>query len=215
MLPSAPADGRDRPAPASSRPGSSVADVHCTTRRLNAHGTTERRLFYPWHPWSGLSVYVHEVIERGRDVALRCRLGGDAGRCLEVPAWMFEPAACMRVRLASQPQVGVGALFALGRLLTEVSGGRPMDASAIAAAGDSPEQHRGEVDATLPRSPPGEVGKPNSAIRTVRPARGSQRPGRGGLAGTARGDAPDPDRPAGAPAGGARGDHGTPRRRSP
>jgi len=88
-------------------------------------------------------------------------------------------------------------------------------ASAIAAAGDSPEQNRGEVDATLPRSTPGEVGKPNSAIRTVRPARGSQPPGRGGLAGTARGDAPDPDRPAGAPAGGARGDHGTPRRRSP
>jgi len=84
---------------------------------LSAHGTTERRLLYPWHPWSGLSVYVHEVIERGRDVALRCRLGGDAGRCLEVPAWMFEPAACMRVRLASQPQVGIGALFALGRLL--------------------------------------------------------------------------------------------------
>ncbi len=37
MRPSAPADDRDRPAPASSRPGSSVAVVHC--KRLAARRT--------------------------------------------------------------------------------------------------------------------------------------------------------------------------------
>jgi hypothetical protein len=78
-------------------------------------------MLYPWHPWSGLSVHVHEVTERGRRTALRCSLGGDAGRCLEVPAWMFEPEVCVPLRLASRPQVGVGALSALRCLLAEVS----------------------------------------------------------------------------------------------
>ena len=161
----------------------SAAGSDCTTRRLNAHRTTERRLLYPWHPWSGLSVHVHEVTERGRGTALRCSLDGDAGRCLEVPAWMFEPEACVPLRLASQPQVGVGALSALRRLLAEVSGRRSMDASALPAEGDFPDQNRGKVHATPPRPLPGDTGEPSSAIRSVRPASGSKRLGRDGLAG--------------------------------
>ena len=213
MLPSAAADGRDRPAPASAHQGSNAAAGNCTTRRLNAHRTTERTLLYPWHPWSGVSVRVHEVTERGRGTALRCSLGGDAGRCLEVPAWMFEPEACVSLRLASQPLVGVDALSALRRLLAEVSGCRPMDASALAAEGDSPDQNRGEVHAMPPR-PPGDTGEPSSAIRSVRPASGRKRPSRGGLAGAVRGDAAGSDQPACAPAARARG-QGAARRRSP
>jgi hypothetical protein len=53
---------------------------------------------------------------------------------------MFEPEACVPLRLVSRPQVGVGALSALRRLLAEVSGRVPADASASAAEGDSPDQ---------------------------------------------------------------------------
>ena len=90
---------------------------------------------------------------------------------------MFEREACVPLVVASRPRVGVGALSALRRLLTEVSGGRPMDASAAAAAGDSPDQNRGEVHATPPRPPPGDAGEPSSAIRPVRPASRGGRPG--------------------------------------
>src|SRR4029450_11886036 len=60
------------------------------------------------------------VIERGGGVSLRCRL--DAGRTLEVPAWMFEQEACVPLRLAPRPVTSVGALAALRGLLTEGSG---------------------------------------------------------------------------------------------
>src|SRR5215217_4574545 len=98
---------RRRPAGSSSL-ATRAAVRCCTTRRLNAHRTTERTLLYPWHPWSGLSVRVHEVTERGGATALRCSLAGDAGRCLEVPAWMFEREACVPLAVASRPRVGVG-----------------------------------------------------------------------------------------------------------
>ncbi|CDX20963.1 hypothetical protein MPL3356_340116 [Mesorhizobium plurifarium] len=33
---------------------------------LNSHGTgIERELCYPWHPWDGLQVHTHEIIENG------------------------------------------------------------------------------------------------------------------------------------------------------
>src|SRR4051812_24859375 len=150
-------------------------------------------LLYPWHPWSGLSVHVHEVIERGNATALRCSLGGDAGRCLEVPAWMFEPEACVPVVVASRPQVGVGALSALRRLLTEVSNDRSTHALISAAARDSPDQNRGEVHAMPPRPPPADAGEPSSAMRPVCSVSCSEQPGHGGLASAARGNTADPD----------------------
>src|SRR5918998_2787769 len=113
--------------------GAPRADARgCTTRHLSAHRTTERTLLYPWHPWSGLSVRVHEVSERGGATALRCSLAGDAGRCLEVPAWMFEPEACVLLAVASRPRVGVGALSALRRFL---GGGRVSRAAGGSAPG--------------------------------------------------------------------------------
>ena len=186
----------------------------CTTRRLNAHKTTERTVLYPWHPWTGLSVHVHEVTERGNVAALRCSLGGDVGRCLEVPAWMFEWSACVPLGIAPQPRVGVGALSALQRLLAEVPGHRPADALGSAAEGDSPDRNRGDVHAMPPRSSPGGAGEPGSAMRPVRPPSRGGPPGAGGLAGAARGDAAEPDRPDGAPAPRARGQRAA-RRRSP
>ena len=206
---------RTPPVRAAGSRGKRAGVRRCTTRRLNAHRTTERTLLYPWHPWSGLSVHVHEVSERGSATALRCSLAGDAGRCLEVPAWMFEREACVPLAVASRPRVGVGALSALRRLLAEATGSGPTEASASAAAGDSPDQNRGEAHATPPRPPPGDAGAPSSAIRPVRPVSCGERPGRRGLVGAARGDAADPGRPGGAAAAPARRGQGTARRRSP
>ncbi len=163
--PISPSAAPHTPLPASAQQVRCVDVRHCTTRRLNAHRTPERRLLYSWHPWSGLSVHVHEVTKRGRGTALRCSLDGDAGRCLEVPAWMFEPEACVPLRLASGPQVGVGALSALQHLLAEVSSRSSMDASVLPAEGDFPDQNRGEVHATPPRPLPGDHKEPGCVFR--------------------------------------------------
>ena len=62
----------------------------CTTRSGNAHKTDkaeERGVLYPWHPWVGCVVLVHEVIEKADGVVLRCSRDGEAtGRWLELPS---------------------------------------------------------------------------------------------------------------------------------
>jgi hypothetical protein len=52
----------------------------CTTREGNAHRTeksAEREVLYPWHPWAGCTVYVHETVEKTDGTALRCELDPD------------------------------------------------------------------------------------------------------------------------------------------
>src|SRR5438093_11349591 len=79
-----------------------AAAPRCTTRLENAHGTEFRELLYPWHPWFGLRVGVHEAIERSDGSVFRCSLSGsDADRWLEVPAWMFDRSACAGMRASS------------------------------------------------------------------------------------------------------------------
>jgi hypothetical protein len=202
--PSGPVEPARRTPAGSSSATPRAGAPRCTPRRLNTHGTTGRTLLYPWHPWGGRSVHVHGTTERANATALRCSLNGDAGRCLEVPAWMFEQEACVPLIVASRPRVGVVALAVLRRLLTEISSGRRMGASAVAAAEDSPEQNRGEVHATPPRPAPGNATEGNAATRPVRTASCGMRPARGGLAGAAGGDAAGVEGLGDAPAAGAR-----------
>ena len=55
---------------------------------------TEYELLYPWHPWAGCLVHIHEVVEKAGREVFRCSLSGRAsGRWLEIPAWMFDRAA--------------------------------------------------------------------------------------------------------------------------
>jgi hypothetical protein len=50
---------------------------------------------YRWHPWFGLLVCVHQAIDKADGVAFQCTLSGsDADRWLEIPARMFDRAAC-------------------------------------------------------------------------------------------------------------------------
>ena len=99
----------------------SAAARYCTTRQLNGHGTgVERKLCYPWHPWAGLKVHVHEVIEKGDVAVFRCSLSGQvSGRWLEVPAWMFERSASVSWCVATASQVELAALGALAELLQD------------------------------------------------------------------------------------------------
>jgi len=101
----------------------SAFSQYCTTRLENAHGTEFRKLLYPWHPWSGLRIGIHEAIERPGGVVFRCDLtASDANRWLEIPAWMFDRSACAKVRLAVEPHTDLSVLVMLGALLRDVLG---------------------------------------------------------------------------------------------
>src|SRR5499425_221977 len=103
--------------------GPDVVDDNYTKRRDNAHKIEELEVFYPWHPWFGRVVHVHEVIEQRAGGVLRCSLDGDgSGRWLELPQWMFDRAACLTIRMAASPRVDAAALIALKTCLANGSG---------------------------------------------------------------------------------------------
>src|SRR5215469_16075428 len=81
----------------------------------NAHGTIFRELLYPWHPWFAHRIAVHEAIGKSNDLVFRCTLpGSDAGRSVEIPAWMFDRSVCAAVRLTAAPYVNAAdALLAV------------------------------------------------------------------------------------------------------
>jgi len=92
----------------------------CTTRLENTHGTDFRELLYPWHPWFGLRVCVHEAIDKSGGSIFRCTLSGsDACRWLEVPAWMFDRSTCAKLRMAAA-HADLAAPTALAALLRHV-----------------------------------------------------------------------------------------------
>src|ERR1700712_3566471 len=119
--------GHEPPLPVSARRARNAGGPGCRTGFANAHGTVSRELLYPWHPWFGLQVAVHEAITRADGVAFRCTLTGSGGdRWLEVPAWMFDRATCPdQARLVAQPSVGLIALSALAELLRPTPSGAP------------------------------------------------------------------------------------------
>ena len=102
-----------------------MAAVRCTTRRGNAHRTEvaeEREVLYPWHPWAGCIVHVHEAIEKVDGIVLRCsRVGGATGRWLELPVWMFDRTTFLPMQIAPDPHVGFAALVVLRELLAHVA----------------------------------------------------------------------------------------------
>src|SRR5258706_2544054 len=95
MLPCGAATGRSRLDPGNGRQGLREVALCCTRRFENAHRTILRELLYPGHPWFGKLVAMHETIDKAGGVVFRCTLGGaHADRWLEIPAWMFDRAAC-------------------------------------------------------------------------------------------------------------------------
>jgi len=93
----------------------------CRRRLEDAYGIEFCEVLYRWHPWFGLRVAVHEAISHPHGVVLRCTLSGVGGdRRLELPAWMFDRAACRDVfPLTTTPHVAKAALCALADLLRD------------------------------------------------------------------------------------------------
>src|SRR5215471_40972 len=148
---------------------------HCTKRRDNDHKIEELEVFYPWHPWFGRVVHVHEVIEQRAGGVFRCSLDGDgSGRWLELPQWMFDRAACLAIRMAASPRVDAAALIALKTCLANGSGadlcGGPLsNASAPGAGRNSCNQNQGAARATqVP--PPTQPSSRRQAVRSIRSA---------------------------------------------
>ena len=155
--------------------GPDGAVARCTKRRDNAHKIEELEVFYPWHPWFGRVVHVHEVIEQRAGGVLRCSLDGDgSGRWLELPQWMFDRAACLTIRMAASPRVDAAALIALKTCLANGSGadlcGGPLsNASAPGAGRNSCNQNQGAARATqVP--PPTQPSSRRQAVRSIRSA---------------------------------------------
>jgi hypothetical protein len=93
----------------------------------------EREVLYPWHPWFGRVVRVHEAIRRGSGDILRCSL--DAGERIELPSWMFDRAVCSGVRMTASPHLDAATLAALKNLLADCG------------ASSDPLSHRPDSDA--------------------------------------------------------------------
>jgi hypothetical protein len=112
-----------------------------------------RELLYPWHPWFELQVAIHEAIEKADGVVFRCTLSGsDADRWLEVPAWMFERAACPdHDQLTAAPFIDLIALSALADLLRQVLKDRaaPSNAPLSGASESSHDQNRREAHVSI------------------------------------------------------------------
>jgi hypothetical protein len=118
---------------------------YCTTRQHNAHRTEEREVLYPWHPWFGRVVFVHETTKRGGAGVLRCSQSSEEGaRCLETPEWMFDRAACCGMVRGESPRVSRAALY---RLKALISGGFGGSSGGVIEARSYSLSYKGEADA--------------------------------------------------------------------
>jgi len=104
---------------------------------------------YRWHPWFGLSVFVHQAVAKSDDVVFRCTLSGsDATRWLEIPAWMFDRAACADDSVVTTtPHVDSSALSVLAGLLSDVLKARTASSNALLSGAimTSRDPNRGEA----------------------------------------------------------------------
>ena len=151
-----------------------AGDPRCRTWRRNAHRTGEaedREVLYPWHPWSGCVVHVHEAVVKEAGEVLRCSLeGGDAGRWLELPAWMLDRASCAVMRIEGHPCVDVGTLWRLTAVLATspvvVSPASASLPAPVSSAGwTSCNPNRGGIHATPAPSAPSR----SSSDRSLQP----------------------------------------------
>src|SRR6266536_3991531 len=168
---------------------------NCTTRLRNTHRTEEREVLYPWHPWSGCLVRIHEVVEKAAGDVVRCSHAGDPLRLWqELPVWMLDRAACAPMRVEAGPQADVVALQALRALLTEVCGiGAAADLASSNAPGSgatrvSHDQNRREAHATPAQSSSSTSEEEDATVRSVRGAVQRRRGAKAGVADPAHAD---------------------------
>jgi hypothetical protein len=158
--------------------GSNVIGGSCTTKQHNTHGTEVWEVLYPWHPWFGREVHVHEVVKRGNMPVFWCSTTAERkGRCLAVPSWMFDRAACLHLHPAQAPQVDLDNL----KTLLSDTIGRVLSASSVIGATHPSHQNRGDANATCEPAAPNQTTQPVSSVlprtRSDQPAQGGARYG--------------------------------------
>jgi hypothetical protein len=105
-----------RPASDNPKPDADARD--CTSQQHNTHRIEWREVRYAWHPWYGRAVAVSKRFARYGRPAFQCSIEADPKvRLLEIPEWMFDPAICLRMRVAAMPTVSCEALLDLRSLL--------------------------------------------------------------------------------------------------
>ena len=185
-------------------PTTGACGPHCTTTFENAHRTVLREVLYRHHPWFGRRVCIHGTVDKAGYVFFRCTLEeSQADRWLEVPAWMFDRAACPAPGLlATQPYVSSEALAALSALLDlALKDQTPSAVLLSGASGASHHQNRGETHVTRDenlrkRIPTQSTIAPAAPARSVRerPVERCHRRARmAGAAGGSAGSAHEPD----------------------
>ena len=122
----------------------------CTTKFENTHRIVRREILYRLHPWFGRHVFVHEVVNKAAASSVfRCTFdGSEIARYLEIPAWMFDRAACASDgHFAVEPFVSLEALNALSILLNQVlkNVAPSLNVQCPGACGSPYEQNRGET----------------------------------------------------------------------
>src|SRR5215471_8359464 len=105
---------------------------------------------------------------------LRCSLeGGSRDRWLELPAWMFDRARCLSMRIARDPHVAFAALAGLTELLAEAAGrnGQPLSSNTpvSSAASEARDQNRGNAHA-ISKSTSRDRPRASPAARSIRSA---------------------------------------------
>jgi len=133
------------------RRGSSLPDAggdDYTTKFENTHRIVRREVLYRLHPWFGRHVFVHEVVNRAAASSVfRCTLdGSESERHLEIPAWMFDRAACAGDgRFALDPFVSLEALNVLSVLLNQLlkTVAPSLNVQYPGACGNSQEKNQG------------------------------------------------------------------------
>jgi hypothetical protein len=183
-----------RTQPASDSQDWNAAGPRCSSRQHNAHVTERREVLYPWHPWFGMTVHIHQVVEKGLIGTLRCSVDGAAsGRWLELPAWMFDRAICLPISLASSPRAHLAALESLRNLLIELKQSPPATVAAVSGAQRNPRhQNRRSADA----QPAPRFEKTAASSRPIQSVR--QPTGRASMAAVAADDSVGRDRAYGA-----------------
>jgi len=81
---------------------------------------------YPWHPWFGRLVWVHQTRVNQGQLITRCGLDQKhEARGIEIAQWMFDTAVCCHMHMAEEPVASVEALRELRILLALRSGPNP------------------------------------------------------------------------------------------
>ena len=101
--------------------GQGAFGLRGASRQRSAHSTESREVLYPWHPWHGRVVLIHESFTRSGLAVFRCSSEENLeARHLEIPKWMFIQHSAAECASATVPTVSGEALLDLKSLLQGV-----------------------------------------------------------------------------------------------